>query len=111
MILLGDEIFTKVGGYVLGNVLTSVIAGLGTTSGWSASASRTRRCSGLLVALLDLIPVVGSTIGGAIVTLVALTVSLPVAIATLASTWATGSPRTTWWCPGSWAARSRCPPW
>ena len=39
---------------------------------------------GLLVALLDLIPMIGSTIGGAIVTLVALTVSLPVAVATLA---------------------------
>jgi len=36
------------------------------------------------VALLDLIPVIGSTIGGAVVTLVALTVSLPVALATLA---------------------------
>jgi predicted PurR-regulated permease PerM len=36
------------------------------------------------VALLDLIPMIGSTIGGAIVTLVALTVSLPVALATLA---------------------------
>ena len=30
VILLGDEIFTKVGGFVLGNVVTSVIAGLGT---------------------------------------------------------------------------------
>ena len=37
---------------------------------------------GLLVALLDLIPVVGSTIGGIIVSLVALTVSVEVAIAT-----------------------------
>jgi predicted PurR-regulated permease PerM len=36
------------------------------------------------VALLDLIPVVGSTVAGIIVSLVALTVSLPVAIATLA---------------------------
>ena len=36
------------------------------------------------MALLDLIPVVGSTVAGAIVSLVALTVSLPVAIATLA---------------------------
>jgi predicted PurR-regulated permease PerM len=33
---------------------------------------------------MDLIPVIGSTVGGAVVTLVALTVSLPVAIATLA---------------------------
>ena len=39
---------------------------------------------GLLVAILDLIPVVGSTVGGFIVTLVALTVSLPIAIYTLA---------------------------
>jgi predicted PurR-regulated permease PerM len=38
---------------------------------------------GLLVALLDLVPVVGSTIGGVIVTLVALTVSVPIALATL----------------------------
>lgn len=35
------------------------------------------------MALLDLIPVIGSTIGGAIVTLTALTVSLPVALGTL----------------------------
>ena len=39
---------------------------------------------GLLVALLDLIPVVGSTIGGFIVALVALTVSPTVSVATLA---------------------------
>src|SRR5216684_4799961 len=39
---------------------------------------------GILVALLDLIPVIGSTVGGAIVSLVALTVSLPVAIGTRA---------------------------
>ena len=36
------------------------------------------------MALIDLIPVIGSTIGGALVSLVALTVSLPVAVATLA---------------------------
>ena len=30
VILIGDEIFTKVGGYVLGNFLTSLIAGVGT---------------------------------------------------------------------------------
>ena len=30
VILIGDEIFAKVGGYVLGNFITSVIAGLGT---------------------------------------------------------------------------------
>jgi predicted PurR-regulated permease PerM len=36
----------------------------------------------IMVALLDLIPVVGSTVAGAVVCLVALTVSVPVALAT-----------------------------
>jgi predicted PurR-regulated permease PerM len=38
---------------------------------------------GLLVAFLDLIPVIGSTVGGVIVTLIGLTVSIPIALATL----------------------------
>ena len=84
VILLGDEIFTKVGGYVLGNVVTSVIAGLGTYVWMLAFGIPYPILLGLFVAILDLIPVIGSTIGGAVVSLVALTVSLPVAIATLA---------------------------
>jgi predicted PurR-regulated permease PerM len=83
-ILIGDEIFTKVGGYVLGNVITSFIAGGGTFGWMLAFGIPYPALLGLLVFLLDLIPVIGSTVGGAIVTLVALTVSLPVAIATLA---------------------------
>jgi predicted PurR-regulated permease PerM len=84
VILLGDDIFTKVGGFVLGNVATSVIAGLGTYLWMLAFGIPYPILLGLFVALLDLIPVIGSTIGGAVVSLVALTVSLPVAIATLA---------------------------
>jgi predicted PurR-regulated permease PerM len=83
VILIGDEIFTKIGGYVLGNVITSFIAGGGTflwMLGWGIPYPA---LLGLLVFLLDLIPVIGSTVGGVIVTLVALTVSLPAAIATL----------------------------
>jgi predicted PurR-regulated permease PerM len=83
VILLSDEVFTKVGGYVLGNFLTSVIAGVGTYVWLMIFSVPYPVLLGLLVALLDLIPVIGSTVGGAIVTLVALTVSLPVAIATL----------------------------
>jgi predicted PurR-regulated permease PerM len=83
VILLGDEVFTKVGGYVLGNFLTSVIAGVGTYIWLVIFGVPYPILLGLLVALLDLIPVIGSTVGGAIVSLVALTVSLPVAIATL----------------------------
>jgi predicted PurR-regulated permease PerM len=83
VILLGDEIFTKVGAYVLGNVVTSVIAGIGTFAWMMIFGIPYPVLLGLFVALLDLIPVIGSTIGGIIVTLVALTVSLPVALFTI----------------------------
>lgn len=83
VILIGDEIFAKVGGFVLGNFVTSVIAGIGTYIWLVIFGVPYPILLSLLVAFLDLIPVIGSTIGGAIVTLVALTVSLPVAIATL----------------------------
>jgi predicted PurR-regulated permease PerM len=72
-----------VGGYVLGNFLTSVIAGVGTYIWLLIFGVPYPILLSMLVALLDLIPVIGSTVGGAIVSLVALTVSLPVAVATL----------------------------
>ena len=81
--LLGDAIVRKVGGYVLGDVLTSVIIGIGTTVWMLAFGIPYPLLLGLFVALIDLIPIIGSYIGGAAVTLIALTVSLPVAAATL----------------------------
>jgi predicted PurR-regulated permease PerM len=84
VILIGDEILAKVGGYVLGNFITSVIAGLGTYFWLLAFGIPYPILLAMFVALLDLIPVIGSTVAGAVVTLVALTVSLPVALATLA---------------------------
>ncbi|MDQ2812772.1 MAG: AI-2E family transporter [Actinomycetota bacterium] len=83
VILIGDEILGRVGGYVLGNVLTSVIIGVGTGVWMLAFGIPYPILLGLFVALIDLIPVIGSYIGGAAVTVVALTVSLPVALATL----------------------------
>jgi predicted PurR-regulated permease PerM len=83
VILIGDEVFAKVGGFVLGNFVTSAIAGIGTYIWLVIFGVPYPILLALMVAFLDLIPVIGSTIGGAIVTLVALTVSLPVAIATL----------------------------
>ena len=83
VILIADEILAKVGGYVLGNVITSVIAGAGTYLWLLAFGIPYPILLAMFVALLDLIPVIGSTIGGAVVSLVALTVSLPVAVATL----------------------------
>jgi predicted PurR-regulated permease PerM len=82
-VLLGDEIFAKVGGFVLGNLLTSAIAGAGTFGWLLVWQIPYPLLLSLMVALLDLIPVVGSTTAGIIVSLVALTVSVPVAIATL----------------------------
>jgi len=83
VILIGDEVFAKVGGFVLGNFITSAIAGIGTYIWLVIFGVPYPILLALMVAFLDLIPVIGSTIGGAIVTMVALTVSLPVAIATL----------------------------
>ena len=82
VVLIGDEILAKIGGFLLGNLLTSAIAGIGTYIWMLIFGIPYPFLLALLVALLDLIPVIGSTIGGVIVTLVALTVSLPIAIAT-----------------------------
>jgi predicted PurR-regulated permease PerM len=84
VVLLTDEILVRIGGYVLGNLLTSFIAGIGTWAWCLALGIPYALLLGFMVALLDLIPVVGSTVGGIIVSLVALTHSLPVAIATAA---------------------------
>ena len=83
LILIGDEIVAKVGAYVLGNLLISVIAGSVTTIWLLIFGVPYAALLGLLVGLLDLIPVVGSTIGGLVASLVALTVSVPVALATV----------------------------
>jgi predicted PurR-regulated permease PerM len=82
VILIGDEIFTKVGGFVLGNILTSLIAGAGTYVWLQIFGVPYPTLLALFVALMDLVPVIGSTVGGVVVSLIALTVSLPVAIAT-----------------------------
>ncbi len=83
-ILIGDEVFAKVGAYVLGNVLISVIAG-GATFIWLLAFNVPYPLLlGIFVALFDLVPVVGSTIAGVGVAAVALTVSLPVCITTIA---------------------------
>jgi predicted PurR-regulated permease PerM len=82
MVLLTDEILNRVGGYVLGNLLTSLVAGVGTYAWALIFGIPYALLLSLLVALIDLIPVIGSTIGGIIVSLVALTVSPGIAIAT-----------------------------
>ena len=82
--LLTDEVFDRVGGYMLGNLLTSLVAAAGTYVWLVIFGVPYPLLLALFVGLFDLIPMVGSTIAGAVVTLVALTQGLPVAIATLA---------------------------
>jgi predicted PurR-regulated permease PerM len=82
VILLSDEIAARVGGYVLGNAVISVIAGTLTFIWLLGLGVPYPLLLAIGVALLDLIPVVGSTVGGVVVVLVSLTVSLPVALAT-----------------------------
>jgi predicted PurR-regulated permease PerM len=83
VILLGDEIFAKVGAYVLGNLAISVIAGVLTLIWLLITGVPYAALLAITVALLDLVPVAGSIIGGVIVSLVALTVSVPVCLATI----------------------------
>ena len=80
---LGDEICARTGGYVLGNLITSAVAGLGTFVFLEIVGVPYAAALGVLVGVLDLVPVVGSTLGGIVVTLVALTVSGTAAIASL----------------------------
>lgn len=82
-ILIGDEVFAKVGAYVLGNVLISIIAAVGTTIWLTVFDVPYPLLLGIFVGLLDLVPVVGSTVAGVVVAAVALTVSLPVCLATI----------------------------
>lgn len=82
MVLLTDEILGRVGGYVLGNLAISGISAVGTYVWALAFGIPYPLLLAILVGLFDLVPVVGSTVGGVVVALVALSVSLPVAIAT-----------------------------
>lgn len=82
-ILIGDEIFAKVGGYVLGNLLISLITAVLTFVWLLVFDVPYPLLLAVLVAVLDLIPIVGSTLAGVVVALVALTVSLAVSLATV----------------------------
>ncbi len=80
--LLTEEVFDRVGGFMLGNLLTSLVAGIGTYIWLSVFGVPYALLLALFVALFDLIPMVGSTIAGVVVTAVSLTKGFPVAVAT-----------------------------
>jgi predicted PurR-regulated permease PerM len=73
----GSGIAGAVGGYVAGNLLISVVAGMVTTLILLATGVPFAVPLGLVVAIFDLIPLVGATIGAVVVAAVALTQGVP----------------------------------
>jgi predicted PurR-regulated permease PerM len=80
---IADDIYHLVGRYVNGNLLISLIAGTATTIVLLALGVPFALALGLIVAILDLIPLAGATLGAIVVTLVALSHSVTAAIVVL----------------------------
>ena len=68
---VGNDIYRTVGGYVTGNLVISLIAGVVSTLVLLAMGVPYAVALGLLVAILDLIPLAGATIAAILVTTVA----------------------------------------
>jgi predicted PurR-regulated permease PerM len=64
---VGNQIYRTIGGYVTGNLLISVVAGVSSTLVLLALGVPYAVALGLLVAILDLIPLAGATIAAIIV--------------------------------------------
>jgi predicted PurR-regulated permease PerM len=80
---VAHDVSRTVGGYVSGNLLISAIAGIATTIVLLAVGVPYALALGLVVAILDLIPLAGATLAAIIVTLVALTHSVTAALIVL----------------------------
>lgn len=78
---MADEVLAGIGGYVAGNVLISVIAGVLSWAFLSILGAKYALALALVVALTDLIPLVGATIGAVLVSAVAFLQSVPMGIA------------------------------
>jgi predicted PurR-regulated permease PerM len=77
---VAHDIYRTVGGYVTGNIVISLIAGASITVVLLVVGVPYAVALGLLVALLDLIPLAGATIAGIVVTIVAFLHSVPAGI-------------------------------
>ena len=78
--LIADEILSRVGGYVLGNLATSVVAGVCAFVFFVIAGIPYPVALAMLVAIFDLIPLVGATIAAVVCTAVAFFVSVQVGI-------------------------------
>jgi predicted PurR-regulated permease PerM len=72
---VGNDVYRTVGGYVTGNLLISLIAGVASGIVLWAAGVPFAVALGLLVALLDLIPLAGATIAAVVCVLVAIAAS------------------------------------
>jgi predicted PurR-regulated permease PerM len=81
---IGYDIYRTVGGYVFGNLLISVIAGTATAIVLFIMDVPFSVALGLLVAILDLIPLAGATLAAIIVGTVAFLTSIPAGIVVIA---------------------------
>jgi predicted PurR-regulated permease PerM len=77
---VAHDIYRTVGGYVTGNILISLIAGASITVVLLVVGVPYAVALGLLVAILDLIPLAGATIAGIVVAIVAFLHSIPAGI-------------------------------
>jgi predicted PurR-regulated permease PerM len=80
---IGHDIYRTVGGYVTGNLLISVIAGTATTIVLLIMGVPYAVALGVLVAILDLIPLAGATLAAIIVSTVAFIDWVPAGIVVL----------------------------
>jgi predicted PurR-regulated permease PerM len=77
---VGHDIYRTVGGYVTGNILISLIAGSSATVVLLIMGVPYAVALGLLVAILDLIPLAGATVAGTVVVIVAFLHTIPAGI-------------------------------
>jgi predicted PurR-regulated permease PerM len=83
--LLADEVLHRIGGYVLANLATSLVAAVGNYLLLLALGVPYALILSVLVGVLDLIPLIGSTVGGLVVAVVAMVgVSTSAAVITIA---------------------------
>ena len=80
---VGHDIYRTVGGYVTGNIVISLIAGTSITIVLLIMGVPYAVALGLLVAVLDLIPLAGATVAGIIVCIVAFLHTIPAGIVVL----------------------------
>lgn len=81
MRLIGDEILTKVGAYMVGALSIAVLAGVSTFVFALIAGLPYPFALAVVVAVADLIPQIGATLGAVIVSLVGFATDLPVGIA------------------------------